>query len=948
MQQYAQYLLAFLVSILLSTVPLIAQQQYTITGTVREADTRQSLPGAMVKIIGSNVGQVCDADGNFALRGVDMRSGQLEVSFIGYQSDTSSFDFGQKQAINLTIALLPAAQSMRTVEIRGRLEGQAKALAEQRVATNIKNVIDAEQMQKFPDLNAAQAISRVPGITLLRDQGEGRYVQLRGTPPELSNFSVNGEQIPSPEGGIRYVALDVVPVDQLSSIEISKALTPDLDGDAIGGSINLRTKTARDTIPEIRAALAGGYNNLSQNPQFNAQFAFGQRVKAFGFYVNASFLDDRRAAHNMEFDFNESRFGGDTSFRIHYDDIQIRHYDTRRQRTGLSGAWDWKPNKNHEIMLTLMYNRFDENELRRRVRYNIGNGFMTSETSSREAQILRDTRERRKIQTLSNLNLGGNHTFGLWKVEYLTSLSDAREQIPDRMDINFVNDLVNINIDLEEANFPRVWFPRARDSATVNNYNDYEFDEMLLQNTLTKDQNLTARLHLERLYGDEYNHGSIKIGGKIRFKNKDRDNQGRVYHKFFQVFAVNSPFDSIRQIYNSIAPELLLSTVGNDIGQNDILNRGYALGTVPDMEQSREFVDYYFQNFKLQESDTKEESLAEDFAAEERIYAAFGMWTHYWGKCMLLGGVRYEYTNIDYQGLDLRFQPFSDAFLGADTLRSRKNYGFVLPQFHFKYSPNEQSNLRAALTWTYSRPNFDDILPYRQSELDSREITLGNPDLQFARAINVDILAEKYTDRGGLLSGGVFYKHIDNFIYYFEQRKFVNNISRPGWFFVTTAQNGLQAHVLGAETSINRQFFNLPGILKHTGVYFNYTYTWSQATIGERNGQQEKITLPGQSPHTVNFALFYNSPKLYAKLSTNFNDRFLDELGIKKSWDIYYERNFNVDFNLVYHLNRNWQIYLNALNLNNQPLKYFIGTSTRTKQQEYYSWWGMLGLRLNI
>lgn len=925
---------------------LSAQNNFTLTGKVLEAPSNQALPGAAVQILGENNGTVSDENGVYFLENISQKKGAVITTFIGFESDTLYFDFSKKTRLEKDIYLSPSAVTINEVVVEGKLEGQLKALAEQRVATNIKNIVDAEQLLKFPDLNAATAIGRIPGITLQRDQGEGRYVQLRGTPPELSNFSINGEQVPSPEGGIRYVALDVVPIDQLASIEISKALTPDLDGDAIGGSVNLQTKMARDTVPEVHAALAGGYNHLSEKPQYNVQFAFGQRFGKFGFYANASFLDDRRASHNMEFDFNESRFGGDTTFRTHYDNVELRHYDIRRQRTGLSGTWDWRPNADHGISLNLLFNRFSDDEQRRRVRYNIGSGFLTSETSSREAKIERDLRDRRKIQSITSANLGGKHRFGLWKLDYLFSLADAREDIPDRFDVNFVNDLVNLEIDLGEPNFPRILFPRPQDAETVANFNDYEFDELLLQNTLTTDRNTTARLNIERLYGWGRHHGSVKFGGKIRSKDKERDTEGKVFHKYFQIFAVNSPFDSIRQIYNSIGPELSLATIGSDFDQTNLLNRGYRLDLTPDPERSKDFVDYYFQNFKLQESDTKEKSLAEDFRAAEDIYAAYGMVTHYWRRCMFLGGLRYEHTRIDYQGLNLRFKEFSDAFLGADTLRSERRYSFLLPQFHFKFSPDERSNLRAALTWTYSRPNFDDILPYRQSELDSREITFGNPDLRFARATNFDLLWEKYTQRGGLLSGGIFYKNIEDFIYYFEQRVWVENISRPGWYFVTTAQNGLRAQVLGAEMSLNRQFYQLPGVWRHFGVYFNYTHTRSEARIG-RNGKEERISLPGQSPHALNLALFFDNKKLYAKLSANFNDTFLDELGIKESWDVYYQRNLNLDFNLIYHLDRHWQLYLNALNLTNQPLKYFIGEESRTKQQEFYSWWGQAGVRVN-
>jgi len=931
-----------------------AQTQQSIFGKVLDSETKEPLIGASVGIQGATNITITDATGAFLINQVSVAKGNLVVSYLGYQSSALPFAFGKEVALLKIVYLKPIGLIIEGIDVTDRYVGQHRADNEQRTASGIKNIVAIEQMIKYPDLNAAESISRLPGITLQRDQGEGRYVQLRGTPPELSNFSINGEQIPSPEGDIRYVALDVVPIDQLSSIEISKALTPDQDGDAIGGSVNLVTRTAQDTVPEIRANLSVGYHRLSQKPLYNAQFAYGQRSgpeARFGFYVNGSFLYDQKYAQNMEFNFNESRFSGDTSLRLHYDDVQLRHYDIDRSRAGMSGAWDYRFNSRNKITLNVMYNRFSDQEIRRRVRYNIGDGFLTSETSSREASIDRDVRNREKIQTISNGNLQGSHRSenNFWVLDYMVSLSNAREDVPDRLDIAFNNRLINLNIDLGEPNWPRITFPRPQDSAKVNDMTRFLFDELLFQTVRTNDFNRTARFNVERMYqmGGGHN-GSIKFGSKIRLKHKYRESEGKVFNKYYQVFAVNTPFDSIRQIYTSIGPALSLATVQGDFNDTNFLNKDYELGPTPDPKKSIDFFNFYAQNFKLQESDTKEESFAEDFAADESIFAAYAMVTHRWHSWMWLGGLRYENTQIDYQGYDLRFSPFSDFFEGADTLRTQNTYAFLLPQFHVKYSPNETTNYRAAVTWTYSRPNFEDILPYRQTELDSREIKQGNPDLNFASAVNIDLLYEKYLPRGGLLAAGVFYKNIDNFIYYFEQRVFVENISRPGWYFVTTAQNGKRADVAGLELTFNKQFYQLPGFWRYFGVNFNYTYTWSKALINNRDNKVEYIALPGQSPHALNLSVYFESPKFYVRVSSVFNDDFLNELGIRSTWDVYYDRNLNLDLNMSYKFNRSFQAYFNIVNLLNTPLRYYLGEPNRVKQQEFYSQWARLGIRLTI
>jgi outer membrane receptor protein involved in Fe transport len=128
----------------------------------------------------------------------------------------------------------------------------------------------------------------------------------------------------------------------------------------------------------------------------------------------------------------------------------------------------------------------------------------------------------------------------------------------------------------------------------------------------------------------------------------------------------------------------------------------------------------------------------------------------------------------------------------------------------------------------------------------------------------------------------------------------------------------------------------------------NYTYTWSKALIANRGAMKEYISLPGQSPHALNLSVYYESPKFYARVSSVFNDAFLDELGIRSTWDVYYDRNLNLDLNMSYKFNRSFQVYFNIVNLLNTPLKYYLGEPTRVKQQEYYSQWARLGIRLTI
>jgi TonB-dependent receptor len=213
----------------------------------------------------------------------------LRISYLGFRLLIEKLDFSDKKNLKVLIRLDEATADLKQVDVVAQSEGQVQAMLRQREANSIKNVISAEQIKQFPDVNAAEVVQRIPGITVQRDQGEGRFVQLRGTAPEFTNFSINGEQIASPEGGARYVGLDVIAADQIELIEVTKVPTPDMDGDGISGNVNIITRSARDTIPDIIASISGGYNNLMKTGNQQLQFSFGQRHKKLGVQINTSY-----------------------------------------------------------------------------------------------------------------------------------------------------------------------------------------------------------------------------------------------------------------------------------------------------------------------------------------------------------------------------------------------------------------------------------------------------------------------------------------------------------------------------------------------------------------------------------------------------------------------------------------------------------------------------------
>ncbi|MCB0632392.1 MAG: TonB-dependent receptor [Saprospiraceae bacterium] len=938
----------------------ISQTNHTIRGEVRDAASDEPLIGASLAIEGTTLGVITNVDGKFLLP--DVRAGEvvLQVSYLGYEQQNIQLDLRQDPQPDLIIRLQASSVQLATVEIQGQAEGTIRAMIEQKQAENIKNIISAEQIASFPDMNAAEVMQRIPGITLQRDQGEGRYVQLRGTPPQLTTFNINGEQIPSPEGNVRYVGMDVIPSDQIEFIEVSKVLTPDMDADGIAGNVNIKTKEASGPDPEVRATIAAGYGQLRQSPNYQVQFSYGQRYGKFGFHINSSYFRNEQGSDNIEYKFAKGPFfgaqdGGVDNYHVQYREVQLRHYDITRTRIGISPTLDFRFNKNSHLYLRGMYNSFTDEETRRRLIYDLDDAL--SSTYYLYGGVDHDVKDRVKRQDLSSISFGGEHRIGGATLDYQLFYAYAQESEPDRLEAVFDSpgQAIAIDFDQTDPKYPRATFPNPSNAGNATDYGNFELDELLLEKTLIADRNITPRVNLEIPFSlSSQSKGYLKFGGKVRMKEKSRDINSQVFAAYF----------AESTLYPGVGPELSLATINDGFVDDDLLGQGYRLEYMPSADQLRDFYEYYPQHFIYDRTATRSQSFGEDYEAEEKIYAAYGMLRQDFGKLMVLGGVRLEKTDIDYTGRKILLD--RNRFVGIDTLQDQRTHSFVLPQIQFRYALSPKVNLRTALTYSYSRPNFEDVLPYR--EQDREEVKFGNPNLVYPRSMNIDLLAERYYGRS-ILSGGLFYKKIDDFIFFFKRFAHEGtDFSDYGLVEITKAINGLQANVYGAELQAQFKFDFLPGFAKNFGLYSNYTFTQSDARIHRRypanyatavvifgeddlnvfasSDEEEKISLPGQAKHTANLALFYDSKKFFARITANYQDDFLYKLGADPDLDEYYASALRLDLTTNFQLTDHLNIFLDALNLTNTPLRYYLGDENRTQKQEFYSWWGRIGVKL--
>ncbi len=955
--QLSKKSVGLLISIFSSIITL-AQQNTSLKGIVKNSADKQVLIGAILRLDHEKIYASTDVNGSFELKNVPQQTVTLICEMYGFETETLKINPPFNSFIEIT--LQPKSVGLKEIEIVGIAEGNLKAMLDMKEAENIKNVVSAEQIKTFPDVNAAEVMQRMSGIALQRDQGDGRFVQLRGTPPEFTTFNINGEQIPSPEGGVRYVGMDIIPSDQIEFIEVNKVLTPDMDADGIAGAVNIKTKMATKQEGEISVTITGGYGNIRARENYQGQFSYGQRKGKLGFQLNSSYFHNVQGSDNLEFKFVKGTFfgsqdAGENNYFLQYREVQLRHYDIQRTRIAISPTLDYKFSDKSRVYIKAMHNDFNDFEVRRRRIYDVDDAL--SDSYYLYGGIQHDVKARNKIQKLSSVSVGGEHEIFKVKLDYQLFYAVATEEEPDRIESVFENtgNAIAIQFDKSNPNFPRASFPSILNSSNANNYATYFMDELLFRSGKVNDVNLTPRVNMEIPFTYKEVKGYFKVGGKIRHKEKSRDN-------FAQNFG---SYRTTSNLYPGTGPELNLLTITDNFEDNNLLNRGYVMNNMPSYENLALFYEQNPQFFILDRLATTQQNFGEDYKARENISSAYAMFRVDIKKLMVIGGLRWEETKVNYTGN--RILTNGRRVDGIDTLTDTRFHTFLLPQIQLKYAFNKSINIRAAYTETYSRPNFDYVLPYRQQS-EREEIRYGNPNLKYPKAYNYDFMVEKYLKKG-ILTGGIFYKKIDDFIVQYKRFAHEGDPQNFSLMEITTPINGLNANVYGAELQAQFMLNFLPGFWKKFGWFSNYTFTNSSALISERlpanvtdaiaefgdndfsninpNGKTEKITLPGQAKHTANFAVFYDGKKMFIRVTANYQDAFLTELGADKDLDVYYDYSLRYDITASYRLNTKVQFFANALNLTNTPLRKYLGNPDVVQMQEFYSWGIRAGIRIN-
>lgn len=842
----------------------------------------------------------------------------MKVSYVGYSPVELKITIPAGRTLEKDVVLNEGVE-LQEVVVGGAFQGQRRAINAQKSNLGITNVVSADQVGKFPDSNIGDALKRISGINVQYDQGEARFGQVRGTSADLSSVTVNGNRVPSAEGDTRNVQLDLIPADMIQTIEVNKVVTPDMDADAIGGSINLVTKNS--PYKRSIAATAGtGYNWISEKAQLNLGFTYGDRFfnDKLGLMVSASYQNAPSGSYDTEFTWEQDKDG-----KAYVNDYQMRQYYVTRERQSYSAALDWDISTNHKLTFKGIFN--NRNDWENRYRTNLkdlepdGSATVRIQTKSGTPDNRNARLERQRTMDFS---LGGEHLFGLLSMDWHASYAKASEERPNERYIDFQLKKQKFDIDLSNERQP---FASPKDGSTMTLNDEFSLKELTEQQEDIKEQDLKFSANFKLPFK---NGNKLKFGAKVVRKTKDKTVDFYEY----------SPLDEDAFMENS-----LKNTVDQS-NKHFMPNNKYQTG----IYASKEYTGALdLNNPALFEKEQVQEELAGNFEARETVSSGYVRFdSKITDRIELMSGLRIENTNLAYTGRTYD----ADEDITGKTERQRNSYINFLPSLLVKWNVNDDFKVRGSFTQTLSRPKYSALVPSVNIKRSDNEITIGNPELKPTTSYNFDLSADYYFRSIGLVSAGIFYKKIDDFIV----DQVSTNYEYQGNVYTrfTQPKNAGNANLLGVELSYQRDFGFIAPALKCIGFYGTYTYTHSRVEDFNFEGREneEGLSMPGSPAHTANASLYFEKAGLNIRVSYNFASDFIDEMGESTFYDRYYDKVNYMDANASYTFGKKIKttFYAEANNLLNQPLRYYQGTKDRTMQAEYYGVKVNAGVKINF
>jgi TonB-dependent receptor len=885
---------------------IVYSQTVSIKGKIIDHRTGEILGGCYISCLNTSFKTFSDNEGFFVLKNIPEGTYEVVIESVGFnQVSRHLIVNGKTSVIQLNIELEEKSLTLQKVNVYTQInqEEEVGSRYKEKKALNIINAISSKAMEVSPDINAANVLQRMSGLTIQRNGGgDEAYAIIRGLDPRYNNTLINGIKIASPDEKNRFVPLSIVPSDLLASIEVSKSLLPEMEGDAIGGTVNLMMKDAPQGFL-LKAIASIGYSAIFFDRKYTgfskSDIQKYSPVERFGSSYRAQPGDFSRS--NMDFtqskppptvvagitygqrffknklgilvadNYQNQYYGSNSVFNTAapnskgpiVSDYANRYFSTQQLNNGLVIHADYNFNEQNKIVLTnvFLYSYLAQSRTIIDTALIGGNG---GRTVPGTGPISTDYTSLTNQQIIENLKIEGHHILSPhFLFDWAGVYSEAGKRTPDWADIS-----VNKKIDTVHTNGD------IHGPYTFSTTPDY-FDQIsrIWQNN--NDQDLDAIANLS--YKNKFSNSlflQLKMGGLYR--HKTRFNQQDEY-----TLKPTTGSNGVKQIFTDIntAQWVVYSPAGT--------------------------YDYDVNNYNL----------------FENITAGYGQFQIEDKKWEVAGGARVEITS---QGYTLR------TFYAGHPTGLTKDYTDLLPSLMIKYRLNEKTNLRASYYKSISRPNYYELVPAQILSLSSASSTTGNPDLEHSVANNYDIRYEFYPKGEDQLFLGAFYKNIENAIEYSYQDA-----------TVLMPVNSGNATVYGAELVLTKYIGNF-------GITGNYTYLYSRifsnkAYTDYRYNPPRPVPdtlqerpLQGETNNTVNLSLIYKNSKkgFFAEIAYQYLGKTLSVVYPLLGYDYYQNPYSMLAFSAEKILaNKHFTVFTKWNNLLNTAITYSIN-NLQTQQVE--------------
>lgn len=907
-----------------------------IQGRVSDARGDVFFGGAEVVLEELNRRVVTGPDGRFAFSGVPAGTYTLRTTYVGAPVRTLMLEVDGATTADVRIG--DDVITMDNVIVVGQRANLASALNDQRNAPNVISAVSSDFIGQFPDQNVTEAAQRIPGVSINRDQGEGRFISIRGANPNLNAITIGGVGVPSAESDQRQVALDVIPSELVDTLTVTKSLTPENDGDAIGGVVNIDPATAFSRQGFGGAVTVEGVHNDLRgkvSPRVSAQvsdifdLAGGGQ---FGIAGSLSYFDRHLGSDGIENGSGELDEIDGVLFPV---EAEPRDYVLSRTRLGATLNLDWRPNADTDVYLRTLYSRFSDDEVQGGTLFEADPDDGDAVVSAVGHELLLSDQEvesyvsdREETQTIISVAAGAEHRFGANTLSYQLAYAEAGEKNPDYVEFLFVGDFSDtgaaVGTNLDDPRRPRIV---TSDLSVFNDASLYELDEAIFESGVTKDREWSGRVDLRRdmLFGAH--PGFLKFGAKARLRERMADLDIRVYGGADQDFTVADFLNpDIDYPLGLIAPQADPRAVAAAIRANQA-------AFDDDLDEEGSFID----------------SNIEDYDVQEDVFAGYGMASVDIGALTLTGGLRVEHTRYEAAGNQITLDE-ENGSLDLAPIRVSDEYTDVLPSLNARYAVTERLILRGAYFRSIVRPILEQNRPAGLIEISDEgeiEAEFGNVDLERYKADSLDFAIEWYPGDVGLLSAGVFYKRLENPVFGVD---LAGTAGYEGFDAYETFVNGDDATIMGVELAYQQALTMLPAPFDGLLVAANYTYVDTESSLPLPDGGSRDIALPFQAKHTANLSVGYQKHGFSARVAVSYRDRILDEVGDPEdeAYDVYIDDHVQLDVFAAYQVTPRVQVFVEGSNLNDRPLYSYSGRRSVNVQFEEYGPSWTAGLRMRF